>query len=105
MTRDEITKGIANRFVHSRTYIILYLVMAALSVTTVVLSLVNGCPTLPFYILELIINGAMILEVSIRFVAFGRVRHTCTLMRRLQFSQLSPCRDSGNRGSTSWISS
>ncbi|KIP10137.1 hypothetical protein PHLGIDRAFT_34074 [Phlebiopsis gigantea 11061_1 CR5-6] len=72
MTRDEITKGIANRFVHSRSYILLYLVMAALSVTTVVLSLVNGCPTLPFYILEMIINGAMILEVAIRFVAFGK---------------------------------
>ena len=38
------------------------------------LSLANGCPTLPFYILELVINGAMILEVAIRFVAFGRVR-------------------------------
>ena len=73
MTKDEIAKGIANRFVHSRAYIALYLVMAALSVTTVVLSLVNGCPTLPFYILELIINGAMILEVAIRFIAFGRV--------------------------------
>jgi len=72
MTRDEIAKGIANRFVHSRTYIILYLAMAALSVTTVVLSMVNGCPTLPFYILEFIINGAMILEVSIRLLAFGR---------------------------------
>ncbi|CCM04448.1 uncharacterized protein FIBRA_06628 [Fibroporia radiculosa] len=72
MTREEITKGLANRFVHSRAYIILYLAMAALSVTTVALSLVNGCPTLPFYILELIINGAMILEVSVRFVAFGR---------------------------------
>ncbi|KAL1951427.1 hypothetical protein VTO73DRAFT_576 [Trametes versicolor] len=72
MTRDEITKGIANRFVHSRTYIILYLAMAALSITTVVLSLVNDCPTIPFYILEFIINGAMILEVVIRFVAFGK---------------------------------
>ncbi|KAI0697548.1 hypothetical protein BC835DRAFT_1413584 [Cytidiella melzeri] len=72
MSRDEIAKGIANRFVHSRSYIILYLVMAALSVATVVLSLTDGCPTLPFYILELIINGAMILEVSIRVVAFGR---------------------------------
>ncbi|KAI0082107.1 hypothetical protein K474DRAFT_1703126 [Panus rudis PR-1116 ss-1] len=72
MTRDEITKGIANRFVHSRTYIVLYLVMAALSVTTVVLSMVNECPTLPFYILEFVINATMILEVSIRFVAFGR---------------------------------
>ncbi|KAI0801109.1 hypothetical protein C8Q74DRAFT_1240336 [Fomes fomentarius] len=72
MTRDEITKNIANRFVHSQTYIILYLAMAALSITTVVLSLVNDCPTVPFYVLELIINGAMILEVGIRFVAFGR---------------------------------
>ncbi|GJE85849.1 ion transporter [Phanerochaete sordida] len=72
MSRDEIAKGIANRFVHSRSYIVLYLAMAALSVTTVVLSLVSGCPTLPFYVLELIINGAMILEVVIRFVAFGR---------------------------------
>ncbi|OBZ68608.1 hypothetical protein A0H81_11455 [Grifola frondosa] len=72
MTRDEITKGIANRFVHSRAYIFLYLGMAALSVTTVVLSLVNGCPTLAFYILEIIINGAMIIEVAIRFLAFGR---------------------------------
>lgn len=81
MTRDEITKGIANRFVHSRTYIVLYLVMAALSVTTVVLSLVNGCPTLAFYILELIINGAMILEVAIRFIAFGRVRRLSTCIR------------------------
>ncbi|KAK7695184.1 hypothetical protein QCA50_002374 [Cerrena zonata] len=72
MSKDEITKGIANRFLYSRTYLILYLAMAALSVTTVILSLVNGCPTLPFYILEFIINGAMILEVTIRFVAFGK---------------------------------
>jgi len=47
--------------------------MAALSVTTVALSLSDGCPGLPFYILEIIINTSMILEVAIRFVAFGRV--------------------------------
>lgn len=74
MSREEITRGLANRFVHSQAYIALYLAMAALSVTTVVLSMVNDCPTLAFYILEIIINGAMILEVGIRFVAFGRVR-------------------------------
>ncbi|KAF7979404.1 hypothetical protein HWV62_42516 [Athelia sp. TMB] len=72
MTRSEITKGIANRFVHSRTYIFLYLGMAALSVTTVALSMSDGCPGLAFYILEIIVNAAMILEVGIRFVAFGR---------------------------------
>ncbi|KIL71705.1 hypothetical protein M378DRAFT_183068 [Amanita muscaria Koide BX008] len=72
LTRSEILRGVANRFVHSRTYIFFYLGMAALSVTTVVLSLTDGCPGLPFYILEVIINSAMILEVGVRFVAFGR---------------------------------
>ncbi|ESK98142.1 wsc domain-containing protein [Moniliophthora roreri MCA 2997] len=72
LTRQEITKGLANRFVHSRTYIFLYLGMAALSVTTIVLSITDECPGLPFYILEVIINVSMILEVAIRFVAFGR---------------------------------
>lgn len=76
MTRSEITKGIANRFVHSRTYIFLYLGMAALSVTTVALSMSDGCPGLAFYILEIIVNVSMILEVGIRFVAFGRVSLT-----------------------------
>ena len=78
MTRDEIRKGIANRAIHSRTYIILYLAMVALSVTTVVLSIREGCPGLPFYILEVIINSAMIAEVVIRFLAFGRVSQTVT---------------------------
>ncbi|KAF8913087.1 hypothetical protein CPB84DRAFT_1742476 [Gymnopilus junonius] len=46
--------------------------MAALSVTTVVLSLTDGCPGLAFYILEIIVNTSMILEVGIRFVALGK---------------------------------
>ncbi|GJJ09703.1 hypothetical protein Clacol_003927 [Clathrus columnatus] len=46
--------------------------MAALSITTVVLSLGSGCPPAAFYVLEFIINSAMILEVSIRLVAFGK---------------------------------
>jgi len=72
LSRREMSKAVANRFVHSRAYIILYLVMAALSVTTVALSLSDGCPGLAFYVLEIIVNTAMILEVGIRFVAFGR---------------------------------
>ncbi|KAJ7631164.1 hypothetical protein FB45DRAFT_1059033 [Roridomyces roridus] len=72
LTRSEITKGLANRFVHSRIYILLYLGMAALSITTVVLSLTDGCPGIAFYVLEIIINTSMILEVGIRFIAFGR---------------------------------
>lgn len=79
LTRDEIAKGVANRFVHSRTYIVLYMTMAALSITTIVLSITNDCPGLAFYILEIIINTSMILEVGIRFVAFGRVRYSSHL--------------------------
>ncbi|KAF9269975.1 hypothetical protein L218DRAFT_804968, partial [Marasmius fiardii PR-910] len=72
LTRKEITRGVANRFVHSRVYIFLYLTMAALSITTIVLSITDGCPGLAFYILEVIINVSMILEVGVRLVAFGR---------------------------------
>ncbi|KAF8807803.1 hypothetical protein BYT27DRAFT_7189898 [Phlegmacium glaucopus] len=72
LSREEITRGLANRFVHSRTYIFLYLIMAALSVTTIVLSLTDGCPGLAFYILEVIVNTSMILEVGIRFIALGK---------------------------------
>ncbi|KAF8078850.1 hypothetical protein FPV67DRAFT_1466672 [Lyophyllum atratum] len=72
LTRGEITRGLANRFVHSRIYICLYLGMAALSMTTVVLSLKDGCPGLSFFILEVIVNTSMIIEVAIRFIAFGR---------------------------------
>lgn len=79
LTRSEILRGVANRFVHSRTYIFFYLGMAALSVTTVVLSLTDGCPGLPFYVLEIIINTAMILEVGIRFLALGRVSVVCNI--------------------------
>lgn len=73
LTRNELTKAVANRFVHSRVYVALYLVMAALSATTVGLSLADGCPGMSFYILEIIVNTAMIAEVTIRFLAFGRV--------------------------------
>lgn len=73
LSKSEVTRNIANRFVHSRIYVMLYLAMALLSTTTVILSLQDGCPGLAFYILEVTINVAMIAEVSIRFVAFGQV--------------------------------
>ncbi|KAK9897367.1 hypothetical protein P389DRAFT_169133 [Cystobasidium minutum MCA 4210] len=72
LSRKELLSGLANRFVFSSFYIWLYLSLALLSLTTVVLSLVSDCPTLTFYLLELVINMAMIIEVAIRFVAFGK---------------------------------
>ncbi|GAA5892246.1 uncharacterized protein JCM6883_007296 [Sporobolomyces salmoneus] len=72
--RLETLKGVANRFVFSQFYVFLYLGMAALSLTTVFLSATNrdNCPSFTFYVLEVIVNSAMIIEVSIRFFAFGR---------------------------------
>jgi hypothetical protein len=87
MTRDEIRKGIANRVLHSRTYIILYLAMAALSITTVVLSMREGCPGLAFYILEMVINSAMIAEVVIRFFAFGRVSERVKVLEDVELTE------------------
>merc|ERR1711939_541429 len=72
LSRNERLSGLANRFVFSAFYIWLYLSLALLSTTTVILSLLSECPTLLFYILELVINLAMIAEVCIRFVAFGK---------------------------------
>ncbi|KAF9508248.1 hypothetical protein BS47DRAFT_1377738 [Hydnum rufescens UP504] len=73
LTRREAVRSLANRLIHSRAYIFLYLGLTALSLTTVVLSLVKGCPGLPFYILEIIINSAMIIEVAIRMVALSKL--------------------------------
>ncbi|KAH8930118.1 hypothetical protein BT69DRAFT_1311022 [Atractiella rhizophila] len=72
ISRSEVFKGVANRFVFSLAYIYLYLTMAALSLTTLVLSLMNECPTASFYVLETVVNLSLILEVAIRWVAFGK---------------------------------
>ncbi|EPQ60390.1 hypothetical protein GLOTRDRAFT_89918 [Gloeophyllum trabeum ATCC 11539] len=72
LSRQEIVTGIANRFVHSRTYIILYLVMVVLSVATAILGSMQRYPPLSFYILEIIINTSMICEVGVRLVALGK---------------------------------
>jgi hypothetical protein len=63
--------------------------MASLSTTTVILSLQDGCPGLAFYILEVIINVAMIVEVAIRFVAFGQVSGTLHVAGRADVQDLA----------------
>ncbi|QRV83150.1 ion transport domain-containing protein [Ceratobasidium sp. AG-Ba] len=72
LTRSEWSSAVANRLLFSRAYVVLYLGMAALSAATVALSLSDGCPGTSFYVLEIIVNTAMITEVAIRFLAFGR---------------------------------
>lgn len=72
LSRDEILKGVANRFVHSSAYLYFYAGMALASLLTVVISLTSDCPGTLFYGLELAINLLLIAEVGIRLVAFGK---------------------------------
>lgn len=74
-----------------RAYIILYLAMAVLSLTTVVLSLLGDCPPTSFYVLEVIVNTVMIAEVGIRMIAYGSVRPSrrCPLRARAGFADLA----------------
>jgi len=116
ITRTEAIRGAANRVLFSQFYIFLYLSMALIScvlvplcpsplprsadldslppptrrrLATVVLSATSECPTLAFYILEIVVNSAMILEVGIRLLAFGAVR----LLSLLPFALAGgPCR-------------
>lgn len=72
LSRDEILKGVANRFVHSSAYLWFYAGMALASLLTVVISLTSDCPGALFYGLELAINLLLIAEVGIRLLAFGK---------------------------------
>lgn len=85
---SEQLRGVANRVIFSKYYLLFYFVMMALSLTTVVLSLIatseavervaltlgkNQCPPLAWNILEVIVNFLMVMEVSTRWIAYGKV--------------------------------
>ncbi|KAI7893264.1 uncharacterized protein EV154DRAFT_502241 [Mucor mucedo] len=72
LTKSEIVQGMANRFMYSKFYIGLYLVLAILSFVTIVMSLKETCPSVLFIVFEAIINLAMIVEVTTRLLALGR---------------------------------
>lgn len=72
LSRTEILKGLANRFVHSTAYLYFYGSMAFASLMTVFISLIQDCPGTLFYSLELTINALLIAEVGIRGYAFGK---------------------------------
>ncbi|PHZ13629.1 uncharacterized protein RHIMIDRAFT_236681 [Rhizopus microsporus ATCC 52813] len=72
LTKSEIVKGMANRFMYSKFYIGLYLILAFLSFVSIIMSLTETCPSHLFIIFEAIINLAMIVEVSTRLLALGR---------------------------------
>ncbi|GMK54192.1 hypothetical protein CspeluHIS016_0107780 [Cutaneotrichosporon spelunceum] len=73
---SEQLRGVANRIIFSRYYIVFYFVMMTLSLATVVLSLIatsqHECPPPVWHILEVIVNTLMVLEVSTRWVAYGK---------------------------------
>ncbi|KAK1921429.1 hypothetical protein DB88DRAFT_513455 [Papiliotrema laurentii] len=76
VSHGERLRGVANRIIFSRYYVLFYFVMMCLSLGTVVLSLVathkKQCPPVIWHILEVIVNGLMVIEVSTRWVAYGK---------------------------------
>lgn len=72
LSRTEMIQGMANRFMYSEFYIYLYAGLAGLSIATLVLSAIEDCPSLLFYLLEILVNVAMITEVTIRFLALRK---------------------------------
>ncbi|ORY30823.1 hypothetical protein BCR39DRAFT_494399 [Naematelia encephala] len=80
---SEQLRGVANRIIFSRYYILFYLVMFGLGVGTVVLSLIathnKSCPPVAWHILEVVVNVLMVLEVGTRWVAYGK-KYPLTLL-------------------------
>ncbi|KAK9728773.1 hypothetical protein K7432_000804 [Basidiobolus ranarum] len=72
LTRSEQIRNMANQIVYSRFYTFLYIIMAILSLISVILSIKYECPGSFFIILEIIINVTMIIEVGIRMLSMGR---------------------------------
>ena len=101
---SEQLRGVANRIIFSRYYILFYFVMMSLSLTTVILSLIatrefviqlavergsrlmktdeHRCPPIAWHILEIIVNVMMVVEVSTRWVAYGKVSLIIPIRKR-----------------------
>jgi hypothetical protein len=74
LSRREVFQNLANRIIYSKFYMVLYFVMAILSICSIFLSFQQGCSSSSlFIVLESIINGTMIAEVAVRLTALGKV--------------------------------
>ncbi|KAI8816384.1 uncharacterized protein EV422DRAFT_478689, partial [Fimicolochytrium jonesii] len=62
----------ANRLLHSRFWKAFYIAMLVMSVTCLVWAYYVPCPGAWFYVLEVCVNGAMLVEVGVRFCALGK---------------------------------
>ncbi|KXS10172.1 hypothetical protein M427DRAFT_189328 [Gonapodya prolifera JEL478] len=73
LTRREWYKNIANRIMYSRFYALLYLGMAGLSLTAIILSFLHPCPTWYFIAIDVLLNVIIVVEVVLRYTALGKL--------------------------------
>lgn len=73
ITKAEILHSAANRILHSRFYKLFYGGLALASLVCVILSIYERCPSGMFLVLEILVNLAMIIEVSIRSFALQKL--------------------------------
>ncbi|KAL1408914.1 hypothetical protein Q8F55_005728 [Vanrija albida] len=91
---SEQLRGVANRIIFSRYYILFYFIMMSLSLATVVLSLIatsrQQCPPASWHILEVVVNFLMVVEVSTRWIAYGK-KYPMTLLNVLDLGLVLFC--------------
>ncbi|WWD22876.1 hypothetical protein CI109_107371 [Kwoniella shandongensis] len=91
---SEQLRGVANRIIFSRYYILFYFAMMSLSFATLVISLISThqrhCPPVAWHILEVIINALMVLEVTTRWVAYGK-KYPLTLLNIVDLALVAFC--------------
>ncbi|KAK8844571.1 hypothetical protein IAR55_006418 [Kwoniella newhampshirensis] len=91
---SEQLRGVANRIIFSRYYIFFYFAMMSLSLATLVISLISThgrrCPPVAWHILEVIINALMVLEVTTRWVAYGK-KYPLTLLNVVDLALVAFC--------------
>lgn len=128
---SEQLQGVANRIIFSRYYILFYGAMMALSLATLVLSLVatrtfiifincqiewplnsvvvavdkGQCPPIAWHIIEFVLNALMVLEVTTRWIANGRVRFRFAIRSSnpIHFIHLKTKSKSKEKGGTDWF--
>ncbi|ODN75541.1 hypothetical protein L202_06667 [Cryptococcus amylolentus CBS 6039] len=94
LPRSEQLRGVANRILFSRYYILFYGAMMGLSLATLVLSLIathkGDCPPIAWHIIEVILNGLMVLEVTTRWFANGK-KFPITFLNIVDLALLAFC--------------
>ncbi|KAJ1986788.1 hypothetical protein H4R33_003167 [Dimargaris cristalligena] len=73
LSARDVFNAAANQLLYSRFYTYFYILLGVLSLISLIVALSEKCPSTGFIILESIICFAMVVEVTTRIVALGKI--------------------------------